>query len=221
MNVGDMLGNHSSGLGEAINNVVDKVVAADDRSKRFLIGRFKSLLELPLIKFPFVSYFQRPNPNAPAELQWCKIKFDMMIPPIYLDVSTTPIITKFTFDSSFQAVITRRLEVRSDTEIGASAGWGGWGPPSVQLDITQKLGVTYGEDSEQSNSLDIHQTWEQSEVPFGIRVLQESLATILQKMFSNIVEHSTAQPHILTDAEVKELEKTMEADAGGEKQKVA
>ena len=209
--VGNILRSHASGLGAVMDEVVDKVVASDDRSKRLMLARFETLMKLPLIYSPFVSYYQRPNPSDTKLLQWCKIAFDMMVPPIYLDISTTPICTKFTFDSSFQAVITRKLEVRSDTEIGASVGWGGWGPPSVQLDITQKLGVTFGEESTQNNSLDIHQTWEQSQVPFGIRVLQEAYAQIMQKMFSSIVASATANPVILTDEEVKVLEKELEA----------
>ena len=210
--VGEALSSQASGLGDAILHVVDKVIAADDRSKRLALERYKMLLKEPPIEMEFESYYQQPKDGKPKETEWCCIAFSVLMPAVYLDIGTTPIITKFTFDSSFEAIITRRLEVTSETEVGFSASWGGWGMPSVGLDITQKIGVTFGEDSTQSNTLDIHQTWDQSPVPYGIRVIQEALAQVLQKLFTAIVEKSLANPKVLTDDEVKVLQEKVKSE---------
>ena len=202
-NVGELLGSHASALDGAITSLVRTAIEADGYSKDLSIERTRKILKFPPTTISQHILYTVPGDDGKPQSQI--VKFDIIVPSFIFIKNTPLIFKKYIIKSSFEAAITKKTGVKSETEVGAHGSVGMFGIPSIGFDISEKLTVNHDSEEKQSNSMDVEIELGQGDESFGYTEIVKAFVRCVNKVVDAVMQKGFENPAPLSDEEAKQL----------------
>ena len=220
MGVGAMLSEHGSALDVVVASQMKSAVVADAFAKDLAIERTKRLLALPPTRM--VQNILAQVPGAEGEPEYRIVKFDLLV-PTFIMVNNEPfVITKYAIHSTFEAMIKKTMNVKSETDVSVSGKAGFLGIPSIGFDITEKLTVDSGSESTQHNTFDIDIEMGQGQSSVGYIEIVKAFTRCVNKVVDFVCTQGLENPVPIDESEAGKLQEEAavpvhELEADGEK----
>ena len=207
--VGAMLAEHGSALDSVTSSLIKSAVVADGFAKDLAIERTRKVLAFPPTRMSQHIMSQVPAGDG-GQPEFRIIKFDILV-PTFLFVNNEPmVITKYAIRSTFEAMIKKSLQVKSETEVGGSGKVGFLGIPSIGFDFSEKLTVDHSSDSSQKNSFDLDVEMGQGQPSIGYLEIVKAFTRCVNKVVDYITTHGLQNPTAIDEAEAKKLQEEAE-----------